>query len=347
MKSKLTLLTLLLVMLVMPATADRYRSLLGAKHLTLTTQKGTTYYYIVSDEAMPTLHRDGSYVVLERDTFLMSDIRSMRLQAIPRFVLDEDSTSFDKDYAVTNGLLAFHRTMTTGQWTAIMLPVGLTGEQVRDAFGQEALVAQVRGFKEGDHTTVEYETVGLDTRDVVIWPNVHYIVRPSREPDLAAGETGPKFGTAALKGPTYLIPEVTLKTGQSAKSKVYTSDDNTQKISVRGTYTSKDGSASLNRKLPPGVYVINGDGTATQSTDSVAAKAFSSWFVNLSTEPQQIHIYIDGITDDGSHIEGIALDARRSPEGMYDLQGRRVKAEANSSLKKGIYIINGRKQVVR
>ena len=341
-------LTLLLIMCVAPVVADRYRTLLNAKHLTLVTQDGSTYYYIVSDDDTPTLHRQGAFVVLERDTFLMSDIRSMRLQTIPRFVLDEDSTTFDKNYGVSKGLLALRRTMSAGQWTAVILPVELTGKQVRDAFGQEAVVAQVRGFKSGDNTTVEYETLDLNTPDVVMFANTHYIIRPSREPDLAEGETAPQFGNATPKGPLYLIPEVTLVKGQNIRNKVYRSDDRSQTISVRGTYTLKDGSSSTNRKLPPNIYQVNGDGEAVQATDSVTVKAFGTWFVNTSDEPLQLHIYIDGITDDGSHIEGLANTQHPTTNTIYDLRGRKIanRKSENSKLPKGIYIINGKKHVV-
>ena len=46
--------------------------------------------------------------------------------------------------------------------------------------------------------------------------------------------------------------------------------------------------------------------------------------------------------DEASGISGITDDAKRMPTGAYDLQGRRV-----SSLKKGLYIVNGKKVLVK
>ena len=330
--------------------ADHYRTLLNAKHLTLTTQQGATYYYIISADEMPMVRLGGDRVVVERDTFAVSDIRGMRLRTIPRFVLDEDSLTFGRDYAVDHGLLALRRTLVQNRWNAIVLPVTLTGKQVRETFGDEAQVAQVRGFREGSTTIVDYELLSLDTREPVMLANCHYIIRPTREPDLEAGKTAPLIGSVRPEGPLYLIADATLGTIQTLRS-----DDRSAKLAVQGTYVVRGGQSTTNLKLPPGVYSFGDDGTISQSTDSVAIKAFSSWFVDTSDEPHAYSFYIDGINQNLSSIEGIVPSEKRNvPTGVYDLSGRKVADgngeivnSSNGQIKKGIYIINGKKVIVR
>lgn len=57
--------------------------------------------------------------------------------------------------------------------------------------------------------------------------------------------------------------------------------------------------------------------------------------------------YKDPLTTSISDVEEErAGEAEPETEQVYDLQGRRV-AEASGSLKKGIYIVNGKKRIVR
>lgn len=53
---------------------------------------------------------------------------------------------------------------------------------------------------------------------------------------------------------------------------------------------------------------------------------------------------IDLKYDEQLAVKDIEAERRQEPAGIYDLQGRRVEA---SQLKKGIYIVNGKKQVVK
>lgn len=337
------------------SAADRYRTLLNAKHLTLTTLQGETHYYIISADETPLMHLGGDRVVVGRDTFLVSDIKQMRLRTIPRFVLDEDSTTFGRDYAVDHGLLALRRTLTVGQWNAIVLPVELTGTQVRQTFGEDTQVAQVRGFREGSNTVVDYELLPLDTHEAVMLANCHYIIRPTREPDLAAGSSAPLFGTVRPEGPLYLIPNATLATGQSPTIQSVRSDDRSQRLAIQGTYFVRDGRSTTNRKLPPNVYWLDDEGHISQSADSVAVKAFSSWFVDTSTEPGHYTFYIDGVGEDLSAIFAMKDERTKTnnalDDAIYDLQGRRVKSSnsewTSRPVQKGIYIINGKKTIIR
>lgn len=340
----LSLLAVFGLFLTGSAQTTRYQALLNAKHLTLVTQKGNTYYYIISSESSPMMRLGGQTVVVQRDTFSVSDISQMRLRTIPRFLLNEDSTRFGKDYAIDHGLLALRRSLAAGQWNSIVLPVALTGQQVRDAFGQDAQVAQVRGFRQGDNATVEYETVDLDTKDVALLANFHYIIRPSREPDLPEGKTGAVFGSDRPKGPLYLIPDASMDTKQTPAIKSYHSDGKATSIMLRGSYTVRDGSTTLNKKLPPGAYVFNEQGRIEQHTDSVELKAFSSWITDMSDVPAKLCFYIDGISEDLSLIGSLMADGKKDHRAVYDLQGRRLDGSAT---RKGIYIINGKKVFVK
>jgi hypothetical protein len=348
MKNLFVLFIALLCFVPRPAHADRWTSLVYARYLTITTKQGASYFYLASSTDATVMQLSGTQVIVARDTFDMSDIKSMRIKEINKFVLDEDSTRFGGNYAVTHGMLALRRTLTAGQWNSIVLPVNLTGQQVRDAFGDDAMLASVRGFREGSDAIVDYETIALDTDNEVMKANLHYIIRPTREPDLAADKKGLLNGTQ-MQGPFYLIPDVSMAMKQIPKSTNYRHENGS--LAQRGTYTIKDGSSVLNKKLyddAHAVYLFGDDGLISQQTDSVLVRAFSSWFIDLAQQLRQLRFYIDGISEDLTAITPATTNPipLKSDDRIFDLQGR-LMGNQQSILPKGIYVRNGRKFIIK
>lgn len=85
-------------------------------------------------------------------------------------------------------------------------------------------------------------------------------------------------------------------------------------------------------------------------------KAFRCWFTysptSTSAKPESWLFAIDGVSDNTTDIEDILKDhparrASRTP-GVYTLSGQRVREDGNvSGLPAGLYIVNGRKYIVK
>lgn len=327
--------------------ADRWTSLMYARYLTVTTTGNATYYYVAGSSDAAVMQLKEGKIVIGKETFNPSDIKSMRVKEINKFVLDEDSAKFGNNYAVDHGMLALRRTLNLGQWNSIVLPVSLTGTQVREAFGEDAMLASVRGFREGENAIVDYETISLDTDDVVMQANLHYIILPTREPDLAADKKA-TFNSQRMSGPFYLIPNVSLAMKQQPKSTTYRSDLGT--LSQRGTYYIKDGSSVVNKKLydeTHAIYLFGDNGLIGEQTDSVLVKAFTSWFIDLAQQPRQLRFYIDGISQEETAITPETADPmpRKQDNRIFDLQGR-MMGYKQDGLPKGIYVRNGKKFII-
>lgn len=337
-----------------PASADRYTSLATAKQLTVNTVQGTTYYYIVSNMSATVLELKNGQVQLGNDLFDPADVKSMRVKNITQFILDEDSVAFGANYTIDHGMLVLRRSLVLGQWNSLVLPLSLTAEQVREAFGDEAQLATVRGLRENDYSAIDIETIPLDAGGVVLNAHQHYLIMPTREPDVASNKRGTML-TGRPLGPIYLIPKATMNAAKKQPDiKSFRSDDGETSLVLRGTYVVKDGSAVLNRKLYGGtnpVYLIDEEGRFAQYNDSVLVKAFSSWFADMSATPQQLHFYIDGVASDATQLTQTTISPRRKDSAIYDLQGRLVvkdgENEAMLGLKPGIYVREGRKFIVK
>lgn len=343
-----------------PLRANRQSVLTGAKNLTLTTNKGVVYYYLVSSESMPMLHLDDS-LRIGADRFAYSQVRSMRFRSLSRAVLDEDSTTFEKTFTLDHSLLALRRTFHVSQWNSVVFPFDLTGEQLLDAFGEESVLAAARGIREGGETIVEFQTLDLHTSEVVLQANQHYLLRPSREPDIEEGHSLYSFRKTAVPGPIYLIPNVTMKANQNPRLHSLSNDDGTRKVRIRGTYVKLDDSVITNRivrnrRVAPGMYLLNEDGNMLLTEDSTVVGAFRSWVENLSEDGQPLKFYIDGINEyltviaDGvEEVKSEDSGNTKAVEGIFDLSGRQIADRKSTSrrLQKGIYIINGKKVAIK
>ena len=334
----------------------RQNVLTGAKNLTLTTDKGVVYYYLVSSENMPMMHL-GDSVRIGQDRFAYKQVKSMRFRSLGRAVLDEDSTTFDKTIALDHVLLALRRDFHVGKWNSVVFPFDLTGEQVLDAFGDESVLAAARGIREAGETVVEFQTIDLHTSAVVLQANQHYLLRPSREADVDGESSLYNFRKNGVPGPIYLIPNVTMKANQNARLTSLSNQDGTRKVRIRGTYVRLDDSVVIsrivrNRRVAPGTYVFDDEGRVVLTEDSTEVGAFRSWVENLSEDGAPLKFYIDGVEEyltvvaDGIRevVEtAVPQDGGRNGA-VYDLSGRLMPA---GPLPKGIYIINGRKVAIK
>ena len=338
--------------------SNRLSALIGAKNLMVTTAKGAEYFYLVSTNDYQMMRFKDGAITIGDDAFTVADIKTIRYHALPHFIFDEDSTTYDKTLAVDHGLVALRRSFVLNKWNSLVLPMSLTTEQVLDAFGEGTEVAKPRGLREDDATAVELQTVELTPGAEVIQANYHYLIRPTREPDLAEGKANTSFKSGTrLYGPVYLIPNVSLKAKSSARTQSLTSSDESVKLRFRGTYLKLDdsvveGQYIRNKRIEAGTYMVGEEGVMQRNEEATEVKAFCSWVEDISDEQHELKFYLDGelMTADGiadlrlAETEGTAGD-----DGIYDLGGRRVGTAplSGAHLKSGIYVIHGRKVVVK
>ena len=159
---------------------SRMSALVGAKNLMVTKTNGTAYYYLVSNNDYQMMRFQDGGINIGGDVFAVSDIQSIRFHALPHFIFDEDSTTYDRTLAVDHGLVALRRSFVVDKWNSLVLPMSLTTEQVIGAFGEGTEVAKPRGLREDDATAVELQTVEMTPGAEVIQANYHYFTSASR-----------------------------------------------------------------------------------------------------------------------------------------------------------------------
>ena len=360
-------------------TSERLNRLQGSRNLVVTVNGGNSYYYMVSTDNPRVMPLKNGQLTIGNDSYDMRNI-SMRMKTMTRFALDEDSTTFGGNYTIDHGLLAFRTTMNVGLWNTIIVPFSLTGYQVLDAFGDDTQLATIRGISDDSgEAIIEFQTIDLDTEDVVLQAGISYLLKPSREPDVASSSQTPiVYGSSRIKGPVYVIPNVSMAKGKTSPTTQFiSSDDGQLKVGVLGTYKLLDGQAQITPGTKP-LYAMNSAGHFYQLMSPTTIKAFRSWLRDASkVENVKFRFIVDGIAENLPEDIGITTGISDIENGelknengelnikneVYDMQGRRIRSTSgrmlpseqknsqfsiqNSQLRKGIYIINGKKVVIK
>lgn len=280
-------------------------------------------------------------------------------------VLDETRTSVDymneqnTDKARNSKSTVYlHRSLNAGKWNSLVLPFSMNENQIQTVFGSGTIVSAFRGATDASHPNRLYfaETKAIEAGKL-------YIIKPSKGEDANQPEVTATVNSDNIKlskgSSYYTIPQVNY--GQTGVYQASVSGDKGSEaykgpqLQFVGTYVSDsdDGEASI----PANSYVLKGGTSETAGlwyyrTVKTKTKGFRGWLQQVSGNAKSTEFCINGIVDETTAIDDIEVSApavtvRR--RGVYTLSGQRVREAGTqlTGLPDGIYIVDGRKVVVR
>ena len=205
------------------------------------------------------------------------------------------------------------REFGSGYWNTLVVPFDLTRAQLEEAFGEGVQVAKYTDFDKP--ANIKFETVDGDVTRADLM-----IVKP------AATVTNPIF-----KG-------VTLEEGKAYDNPSGWKNYSDTNFAINGRFTKqvlKDDDSGK-------VYFLNKQGLFTHPTSSGNVIRGFRWFIQLKTPDSstgaKITLDVDG---DVTSIDAID-NGQLATDAIYNLSGQRV-----NKAQKGIYIVNGKKVVVK
>lgn len=274
-------------------------------------------------------------------------------------IIDEGQTSIDylNDQVDTknNQTLRLKRNFNPGQWNSLVLPVTLNAGQVKTAFGTTKL-AKLNGAKEN---RIYFELVNLDDDAApAIEAGKLYIINPQNE---MPTKQGPKHHSDADAVLTiedyYTINQVTFNeelTESRKKDLLWegaTSDGG--KMQMVGTYVAIPKVEGATNPIPANSYVLSG-GKWMYATNGVSnVLGLRGWIeTGIGNTSKSLIFNIDGVDEeevstgiDGLFVDGAETNTSISKTGVFSLSGQKISD--NTNLPKGIYIVNGRKMIVK
>lgn len=239
-------------------------------------------------------------------------------------------------------------------WEALVLPVDLTVAQVRSTFGDDVKLCQLIGLNPERDTQIMFEEINLDKNmsgHPAIKAGECYIVKVSKDPEYNTSdafvfnkkdEADGKIESVKFPyGYVYRFNGVNRPT--ELKSATGTVGKNTATGNIEYTYFYYRPECA-----PAHSYVVINDNMyhIPSAWDKLMG---TCWYITVPTdEPLEgMVIANDGTVTD---IEGVVtdLDNRTVINGVFNLNGQKVADDASKvQLPKGVYIVNGKKQMIR
>lgn len=211
-----------------------------------------------------------------------------------------------------------NRTFTPAQWSTVCLPFALGTEKVANIKDSGVEIEKFSSYNSGNNTVVFAPVSEMEA-------NVPYLVKC---------EAGVESPFKNLTGIT-LAPEATPQ------------DVIRGSMTMQGTFVKK----TLNSSVETTYYAFNADnGEFVQIGTNATVPQFRAYMILPSVAEARSLKVVHG-DDDTTGINTMPNDNREdaNTHTIYDLSGRRVYngEKTTSSLKKGIYIVNNKKMMVK
>lgn len=372
--------------------------LVNVEGVTATSRKAIRFGIMVGSEgdAKP---ENGEWTVFDDFRLLFAN-----KVATEDLVLDEDRDNLEylkHETTYRNRTLHLNKTLVKDKWNSLVLPVDLTIDQFRNAFGANARLAKLTKLAaneimfESDKTLDDLVTT-TDKNTVVLKAYTPYIIFPTKDlsnetnhmytaklrKKTTGGDGADNYENVTIKANHIQIPNVTMANKQVGS--VFTNDltnmnttnwtstlntgDGT--ITAYGTFARTFGKAEQNAD---GVWeYTQKDNILTNRDDLIGSyffyegnmyysdkrarglRGFSCWF-KPNTPGTKATLFLDGVQQEGglTDIGEITFEPQnesmeRFANGIYNMNGQLVKAGTSmAGMPKGIYIVNGKKVVVR
>lgn len=278
-------------------------------------EAGKTYYLFASRTKLAL-----SGFCFDKDPSYDTDVTSVTLDGNADNTTTINGLTEGKQYNVTLN----NRTFRSGRWYAVVLPFSVSQKQMKRVFGNDVKVLHYSDVEGTDLNLFEHFYQ-------MIVGGTPVLVKPSQD------VTNPVFNNVTLTSKTVV-------------------DIENSGFKCTGSWNNVD--------FPEYSYFIDAktnsfylyDPTKVETnTVKPHAGAFRSWIISTSNNPseaKQLTMHINGIEDQGettaiwNAISGND-DAEVASKGIYSLSGQRMNATDTHSLPKGIYIVNGKKFIVK
>ena len=275
------------------------------------------------------------------------------------------------------GAANLERTFKVGKWNSFSFPIPLTGEQVRNAFGDDATLAMIDGVGTLSKSSqvLDFATVDLLTTKNVVKPGHFYLLKPTKEPMTGTDPRGNVatyydlgkifFSVEDEKPSGYDYPWLSLGTvmAQNPIKSYNNANDGIEYANYIQTpgfenFTVSDGeyNGTADVYAPKGGYAVSNN-TIYHLNKDTPIKGFRGWITLTNPiEGEAVNVTgmaVDGIMEEMDETTGLELSTilpvtLPADTPIYDICGRKVGTlEKSLTLPRGLYIVNGKKFMVR
>lgn len=256
-----------------------------------------------------------------------------------------------------NRLLLLERKLSTTQWNTFTVPFDMTRDAVQTAFGYDSRVAEFKGLNEQNQ--LQFNAIKLNNiarTDTVLRKGECYLIKttkPYKDETYYAytyNQTSPVYYYYTIERTSFNKTKLQQEGGDEVHYNNEWFTRNDCKVTM--------GSSYVVTQAPVNSYVFSG-GNLYYISKPTAVKGYRGWIVDEhqtgvsgAKRHQFGHIVLDGVEDDQTtYIDDCSYTIPEPALGqqVYDLNGRQVRTGTDSleGLSKGIYIVEGKKYIVK
>ena len=239
-------------------------------------------------------------------------------------------------------------------WNSLTLPVNLRPSQLRGAFGDDMELVKLVGVNTKNPQQILFEPVDLDGGDG-LEAGQCYLVKVTKDP-IAKANTSFEFNRIDERqgdGAYADVEKVTYQYGSIYQFLGVACPEGISRDAVTGTTADERLSWTSYyyhpEYAPAGSYVMSG-GDMYHLTDNWDNLIGTAWYITETNPTQGSKTFVIDNGNGTTDINGIVTEtpAEKAVEGVYTINGQKIASDKSlNDLPKGIYIVNGKKHIVR
>ena len=338
------------------------------------------------NDKTPVTTGDGEWTVFD-DFRMLYAAKEVKEDLILDEMRDNLSYLVNCPTPMENKTLHLNKTFTLNKWNSFILPVNLNKKQVTEAFGGDARLAKLTRLTDTGIEFTSVNLLDSNSTAIEAYmPYIIFPVKgPGQTEAYTANYQQNNNNTNErlninIPANHYVIGKVSMpltRTGD-VKANDWSNMDQTNwtttltggnnQIKAYGTFARTFGEATQNED---GTWNITNKGTIIPGRPTLehsyffdkgnmyhstgrprGLRGFSCWFEPVNGKSQNASFTLDGVSQGTTGIEDILADyeqpVSRFANGIYNLNGQLVKqGNSTAGLPSGLYIVNGKKCIVR
>lgn len=257
---------------------------------------------------------------------------------VQELVLDEN-IDLKKNHDYSNCRMILRRTFNGGKWNSLVLPVSLTKAQFHEAFGSGASLSEMdRVTNEGNNRIINFKTVQASDDGTYLKENTPYIIyideaETEKHP---ADEQYESIEDGVVQGPIYIVNSgVDYQMTNDKNTEIKVTSEITPELSYLGSYVS-------NQPLPKDCYIFS-NGNLFHTSKEYQMKAYRCWIDYQTDDDTPLAKF--SVNNTATGIDCITDNIENADSHIYNISGQKI--ENTDNLPEGIYIINGKKLIIK
>lgn len=256
---------------------------------------------------------------------------------VQELVLDEN-IDLEKSHDYNNCRMILRRTFNGGKWNSLVLPVSLTKEQFNEAFGSGAQLSEIDCVtNEGNNRIINFKTV-QESDGTYLKENTPYIIyideaETEKHP---ADEQYESIEDGVVQGPIYIVNSgVNYQMENDKNTVIKVTSETTRELSYLGSYVS-------DQRLPIDCYIFS-NGNLFHTSKEYEMKAYRCWIEYQTDDDTPLAKF--SVNNTATGIDCITDNIENADSHIYNISGQKI--ENTDNLPEGIYIINGKKLIIK